>query len=118
MKLTQFRTKTAEGKRLGLLKGEVIVDITEIAPDMISLINAGSAALQAANRLTTRTAYALDAVKYLPAVTPGKIIAIGRNYFEHAAEGGSEPPKSPLLFTKLLNALNAHGAPVTLHAIS
>ena len=38
--------------------------------------------------------------------------------FDHAIEGGSEPPKSPLLFTKFVNALNAHNAPVKLHAIS
>ncbi len=118
MKLAQFKTKTVDGDRLGLLKGEVLADITELAPDMISLIKAGSAALYAAQNLTTRAAYAVDAVEYLPAVNPGKIIAIGRNYHEHAVEGGSEPPKSPLLFTKLPNALSAHNAPVTLHAIS
>ncbi len=118
MKLTQFKTKASEGNRLGLLKGEVIVDITETAPDMISLIKAGSSALRAAENLTPKSGYALDAVEYLPAVNPGKIVAIGRNYFDHAVEGGSEPPKSPLLFTKFTNALNAHNAPVTLHAIS
>jgi 2-keto-4-pentenoate hydratase/2-oxohepta-3-ene-1,7-dioic acid hydratase in catechol pathway len=118
MKLAQFRTKTVEGTRLGLIKGEALVDISEIAPDMLSLIKAGSPALHAAKNLTAKSAYSLDAVEYLPAVYPGKIIAIGRNYQEHAAEGGSEPPKSPLLFTKFPNALNAHNTPVTLHAIS
>jgi 2-keto-4-pentenoate hydratase/2-oxohepta-3-ene-1,7-dioic acid hydratase in catechol pathway len=118
MKLAQFRTKTVEGTRLGLIKGEALVDISEIAPDMLSLIKAGSPALHAAKNLTAKSAYSLDAVEYLPAVYPGKIIAIGRNYQEHAAEGGSEPPKSPLLFTKFPNALNAHNAPVTLHTIS
>jgi 2-keto-4-pentenoate hydratase/2-oxohepta-3-ene-1,7-dioic acid hydratase in catechol pathway len=118
MKLAQFRTKTVEGARLGLIKGEALVDISEIAPDMLSLIKAGSPALHAVKNLTAKSAYSLDAVEYLPAVYPGKIIAIGRNYQEHAAEGGSEPPKSPLLFTKFPNALNAHNAPVTLHAIS
>src|SRR5262245_61555440 len=118
MKLAQFRTKTAEGTRLGLIKGDALVDISEIAPDMLSLIKAGSPALHAAKNLTAKSAYSLDAVEYLPAVYPGKIIAIGRNYQEHAAEGGSEPPKSPLIFTKFPNALNAHNAPVTLHAIS
>jgi 2-keto-4-pentenoate hydratase/2-oxohepta-3-ene-1,7-dioic acid hydratase in catechol pathway len=118
MKLAQFRTKTVEGTRLGLIKDQALVDISEIAPDMISLIRAGSPALHAAKNLTAKSAYSLDAVEYLPAVYPGKVIAIGRNYQEHAAEGGSEPPKSPLLFTKFPNALNAHNAPVTLHAIS
>jgi 2-keto-4-pentenoate hydratase/2-oxohepta-3-ene-1,7-dioic acid hydratase in catechol pathway len=118
MKFAQFKTKTTDGDRLGLLKGEVIADITEIAPDMLSLIRGGSSALQTAQKLTTKTAYALDAVEYLPPVIPGKIVAIGRNYKEHATEGGSEPPKSPLIFTKFPNSLNAHNAPVSLHSIS
>lgn len=118
MKLAQFKTKISDDKRLGLLKGDVIVDITEIAPDMISLIKQGSSALLAADKLTPKSAYALDAVEYLPAVNAGKVVAIGRNYYDHAIEGGSEPPKSPLLFTKFTNAITAHNAKVTLHAIS
>jgi 2-keto-4-pentenoate hydratase/2-oxohepta-3-ene-1,7-dioic acid hydratase in catechol pathway len=101
-----------------MLKGGVIVDITEIAPDMLSLIKQGSSALLAADNLTPRSAYALDAVEYLPAVDAGKVVAIGRNYHDHAVEGGNEPPKSPLLFTKFTNALAGHNAKVTLHAIS
>ncbi|MCI0662647.1 MAG: fumarylacetoacetate hydrolase family protein, partial [Acidobacteria bacterium] len=118
MKLAQFKTKISDDKRLGMLKGDVIVDITEIAPDMISLINQGSSAMFSADKLTPKSAYALDAVEYLPAVNAGKVVAIGRNYHDHAVEGGSEPPKSPLLFTKLTNAITAHNAKVTLHAIS
>jgi len=118
MKIAQFKTKTAEGNRLGLLKGDVIIDITEVAPDTLSLIKAGSVALQAAQNITAKAAYGLDAVEYLPPVNPGKIVAIGRNYHDHAVEGGSEPPKSPLLFTKFVNSLNAHNALVTLHSIS
>ncbi len=118
MKLAQFKTKTSEGNRLGLLKDGAILDITEVAADMLSLIKAGSAGLRAAQTHSGKSAYAVDAVEYLPAVNPGKVIAIGRNYHDHAVEGGSEPPKSPLLFTKLLNSLNAHNAPVTLHSIS
>jgi 2-keto-4-pentenoate hydratase/2-oxohepta-3-ene-1,7-dioic acid hydratase in catechol pathway len=118
MKLTQFKTKISDDKRLGMLKGDVIVDITEIAPDMLSLIKQGASALFAADKLTPRSAYALDAVEYLPAVDAGKVVAIGRNYHDHAVEGGSEPPKSPLLFTKFTNALAGHNAEITLHAIS
>jgi acylpyruvate hydrolase len=101
-----------------MLKGDVIVDITEVAPDMLSLIKQGSPALFAAGKLTPRSAYALDAVDYLPAVAAGKVVAVGRNYYDHAVEGGNEPPKSPLLFTKFTNALTGHNARVKLHAIS
>jgi len=118
MKLTQFKTKISDDKRLGMLKGDVIVDVTEIAPDMLSLIKQGAPALLAADKLTPRSAYALDAVEYLPAVDAGKVVAVGRNYYDHAVEGGNEPPKSPLLFTKFTNALAGHNAKITLHAIS
>ena len=118
MKFAQFKTKISDDKRLGMLKGDVIVDITEVAPDMLSLIKQGSSALLAAEKLTPKSAYAPDAVEYLPAVNAGKVVAIGRNYHDHAVEGGSEPPKSPLLFTKFTNSITAHNAKVTLHEIS
>jgi 2-keto-4-pentenoate hydratase/2-oxohepta-3-ene-1,7-dioic acid hydratase in catechol pathway len=118
MKLLQFRTKTDSGPRLGVIKGEAIVDVTSVAPDMRSLIARGADGLRAIEQANATAAYGLDAIEFLPAVTPGKIICIGRNYYDHAVEGGSEPPASPLIFTKLPNSLTAHEAPVTLHAIS
>ncbi|MFZ4628388.1 MAG: fumarylacetoacetate hydrolase family protein [Blastocatellia bacterium] len=118
MKLLQFRTKTDSGPRLGVVKGEAIVDVTSVAPDMRSLIARGADGLRAIEQANATAAYGLDAIEFLPAVTPGKIICIGRNYYDHAVEGGSEPPASPLIFTKLPNSLTAHEAPVTLHAIS
>ena len=35
-----------------------------------------------------------------PVPRPGKVVAIGRNYRDHAAESGSEPPPAPLIFAK------------------
>jgi 2-keto-4-pentenoate hydratase/2-oxohepta-3-ene-1,7-dioic acid hydratase in catechol pathway len=118
MKLAQFKTKTSDEARLGKLDNGVIVDISEVASNMLDFIKKGSAAVQAASNVTPKAAYALDAVEYLPAVNAGKVIAIGRNYYDHAIEGGDEPPKSPLIFTKFTNSITAHNAPVTLHAIS
>jgi 2-keto-4-pentenoate hydratase/2-oxohepta-3-ene-1,7-dioic acid hydratase in catechol pathway len=46
-------------------------------------------------------AHPADEIEYLPAVYPSKILAIGRNYADHALEGGGEPPKAPLIFAKL-----------------
>jgi 2-keto-4-pentenoate hydratase/2-oxohepta-3-ene-1,7-dioic acid hydratase in catechol pathway len=43
-----------------------------------------------------------------------KIICVGRNYAEHAAELGDEPPASPLLFGKFENALIGPGEPIVL----
>ncbi|MEO6655671.1 MAG: fumarylacetoacetate hydrolase family protein [Pyrinomonadaceae bacterium] len=40
---------------------------------------------------------------------PSKIVCIGRNYAEHAAELGNEVPKEPLLFLKAPSALIHNG---------
>ncbi len=45
---------------------------------------------------------------------PGKIIGIGRNYRDHAAELGNTVPATPLLFLKPASAVIAHGAPIVL----
>ena len=42
----------------------------------------------------------LDEVKLLAPVTPSKIVCVGRNYREHAAELGNKMPDEPLLFLK------------------
>jgi 2-keto-4-pentenoate hydratase/2-oxohepta-3-ene-1,7-dioic acid hydratase in catechol pathway len=42
-------------------------------------------------------------------VRPGKIIGVGRNYVEHAAELGNAVPKQPLLFLKPPSAVIADG---------
>ena len=44
---------------------------------------------------------------------PGKIIAIGRNYAEHARETGNEPPPRPLIFAKFPSAIIDPGAAIT-----
>ena len=43
-----------------------------------------------------------------------KIICIGRNYAEHAAELGDEPPTEPLVFGKFANTLIGPGEPILL----
>ncbi|MEO8072429.1 MAG: fumarylacetoacetate hydrolase family protein [Acidobacteriota bacterium] len=48
-------------------------------------------------------------VKFLPPATPSKIVCVGRNYAEHAAEFGNEVPKEPLLFIKATSSLITDG---------
>ncbi len=43
-----------------------------------------------------------------------KIICVGRNYAEHAAELGDDPPTAPLLFGKFENTLVGPGEPIVL----
>ena len=54
----------------------------------------------------------------LPPVRPSKIVCIGRNYREHAAELGHEVPKEPLIFLKATSALLAPGGIVRRPRIS
>ena len=39
---------------------------------------------------------------------PGKIVAIGLNYMDHARESGMEPPARPLIFAKFPTSVIGH----------
>ncbi|MBV8050570.1 MAG: fumarylacetoacetate hydrolase family protein [Acidobacteriaceae bacterium] len=52
---------------------------------------------------------ALAEAKLLVPVRPTKILCVGRNYREHAAELGNEVPQEPLIFFKPNSSLLAHG---------
>ncbi len=47
-------------------------------------------------------------------VRPGKIVCVGRNYVEHAAELGNVVPERPLLFLKPPSAVIDDGEPIVL----
>ena len=145
MKLAQFKTSGSAGQRLGVLVGDVVCDVADLAralkesgggpPSWLlkatgtqDVIDRGESAVrdiegllingQAGSGQGVTTAFALDSIDFLPAVYPSKIVAIGRNYVDHAIEGGAEPPKAPLIFNKLPNSLSAHNAPIVLSKIS
>ena len=146
MKLCQFKSANSDQQRLGLLIGDdVVCDVAELARTIksaggspadwllqvnstLGVIQRGpSGAKEIASLLDGSQSrsgsgeivgYSLDAIEFLPAVNPTKILAIGRNYADHAAEGGADLPKAPLLFNKLPNTLNAHNAPIVLPSIS
>ena len=146
MKLAQFRLKGTSEVRLGVLAGERLLDMAALARAVViagrraapwltnaagtfEVISRGGDGLEELAALVeeagpgtgegdARVAPPPDAVEFLPPVFPGKLLAIGRNYVDHAIEGGAEPPAAPLIFTKLSNSLTAHGQPVVLHAIS
>ena len=50
----------------------------------------------------------------LPIPRPGKVIAVGLNYRDHAAESDSPLPESPILFAKWSTCLVPNGAAVVL----
>ena len=49
-----------------------------------------------------------------PVRQPSKIICLGKNYAEHAREGGFDVPQRPLLFSKAPTTLNGPNDPIIL----
>jgi 2-keto-4-pentenoate hydratase/2-oxohepta-3-ene-1,7-dioic acid hydratase in catechol pathway len=63
---------------------------------------------------TTGTVHDLDAVRLLAPIIPSKIVGIGKNYADHAAEMGGPPPERPLMFLKPTTALIGPDDPIVL----
>jgi 2-keto-4-pentenoate hydratase/2-oxohepta-3-ene-1,7-dioic acid hydratase in catechol pathway len=57
----------------------------------------------------TGATFPLDDVRLLAPVLPSKVVAVGRNYADHAREMGGEPPAEPVLFLKPSTAVVGHG---------
>ena len=55
---------------------------------------------------------ALDAARILAPLLPGKLLAIGRNYAEHARELDNEVPAEPLVFAVMPSAVIGPGDPI------
>jgi 2-keto-4-pentenoate hydratase/2-oxohepta-3-ene-1,7-dioic acid hydratase in catechol pathway len=53
-----------------------------------------------------------------PIERPGKIVAVGLNYRDHAEEQGVPLPQAPLLFAKFSTSLSGPGDPIVLPAVS
>src|ERR687895_156886 len=50
----------------------------------------------------------------VPIPRPGKIVCVGLNYRDHAAESAMEVPAAPLLFAKWPNGLVGPGQPIVI----
>ncbi len=111
--------------RIGALVGaDRVVDFSQVAPslpgDMIGLLRGGEAALAAARQAAgSSQTIALADVKLLaPVPHPDKIICIGLNYSDHAAETGQPIPKFPIVFSKYSNTVIATGENIVLPRVS
>ncbi|MFH1331480.1 MAG: fumarylacetoacetate hydrolase family protein [Actinomycetota bacterium] len=62
----------------------------------------------------TETVVAFDRAHLLAPVFPTKVVAVGRNYADHAAERGVEVPAEPVIFLKPATAVIGPDAPVVL----
>ena len=60
----------------------------------------------------TGQSYPVADVRLLAPVLPTKVVAIGKNYADHAREMGGEPPDEPVIFLKPSTSVIGPGDPV------
>lgn len=79
-----------------------------------ALVVEGRDVLERAGRnLASGAEIDLAKVAVLPPIgNPGKIICVGLNYSEHAAESNVAPPAFPTIFARFSTSLIGHGAPL------
>lgn len=122
MKLVTFVQGSTQ--HIGALAGETITDLTEIAPDMQSLLALGPDGLEAARaaaNAATRTVALADVTLLSPLPRPRVILAVGLNYKDHIEEFGDAArklPPNPVIFNKQVGAINGPYEPFHLPKVS
>jgi len=102
---------------IGVLSDAGVIDLPaasggSLPSDLLTLLQQGEAALAQARKAAAegKTMIPLAEVQIrAPLSRPGKILGIGLNYRDHAAEGARELPKYPLIFTKAVSAVIGNG---------
>jgi len=105
MKLLRFGPKGFE--KPGLLDAQgVLRDLSGLLPDLTAA-HLGRAALDKLASVDPAHLPAVEgAVRMAPIVADiGKMICVGLNYSDHAAESGMDVPSEPVLFTKATSAI-------------
>lgn len=93
MRLCRFNHSSFAGPRYGCIDGNRVLQVEE--GEYFDPLRISSA----------QGSLALKDVRLLAPVRPSKIVCIGRNYLEHAAELGNKMPDEPLLFLKAPSAV-------------
>jgi 2-keto-4-pentenoate hydratase/2-oxohepta-3-ene-1,7-dioic acid hydratase in catechol pathway len=117
---------TPDGPCAAVPHGDSYIDLHATRRDLPAgvrgLLEAGRDALWEAAAVAARpdaVRHPAGHVKLLPPVPdPPKIICIGLNYRDHAAESGSPIPAEPVLFSKFTTALVGPGADIVLPPVS
>ena len=111
------------GARLGAETSSGIVDLQAVDPTlpatMLELLSGGDDALERARRASASAdaqhVSARDDVTLLPPIgNPSKIVCIGLNYRDHAAEVKLDLPEYVTIFAKWANTLVGDGAPIVI----
>jgi 2-keto-4-pentenoate hydratase/2-oxohepta-3-ene-1,7-dioic acid hydratase in catechol pathway len=101
MRICRFTTAEISTPRFGLLEDDLVLPLAK------------GELIEAFDPHTERGVPIAD-VNFLAPVAPSKIVCVGRNYVEHAAELGNQMPEEPLLFLKAPSALIANGESIEL----
>ncbi len=117
---------TAAGPRAALFHQDRYLDLQAsnpaLPPSVRLLLESGPDTLRAAADVANSPkAVSVPAgqAKLLPPIPdPPKIVCIGLNYRDHAAEGGAPIPKEPVLFSKYATALIGPEQPIVLPSVS
>ena len=122
MRLLTFEYRGS--RRVGVRSGDSIVDVSrvdpDIPPDLVSLLEAGPAALAAAEEAAER-AEGIDAgaVRVVaPIGNPEKVLCIGLNYADHAAESNMPIPSEPVVFSKFSSTIIGPGDAIRLPSVT
>jgi 2-keto-4-pentenoate hydratase/2-oxohepta-3-ene-1,7-dioic acid hydratase in catechol pathway len=102
MKICRFIDPETQRPRFGMLEDGAIYALEgELSGENLSVVGAEPVA-------------ALEGARLLAPVEPSKVVCVGRNYKEHAAELGNTMPSEPLLFLKAPSAIVGHGDTIVL----
>jgi 2-keto-4-pentenoate hydratase/2-oxohepta-3-ene-1,7-dioic acid hydratase in catechol pathway len=114
MRIAHFRRSDDDTIRVGVIEDTIVRDATSILPPPDpSLADLGVSRrfdldggfvqeLRVSNEGLPTIPLA-EVTLLSPVPRPGKVICIGLNYADHAAESGMEPPAAPLVFSKFTN---------------
>ncbi|HSJ74329.1 MAG TPA: fumarylacetoacetate hydrolase family protein [Miltoncostaeaceae bacterium] len=100
MRLCTYRDRG--GSRLGSIEDEMVVPLAgrDVADALDGTPEPAGAPVP------------LDGLELLAPLAPGKLIGVGLNYRDHAAETGAALPSEPLLFAKLPSSVTGPAGPV------
>ena len=106
--------------RLGVRTDAGVIDLAAVdeslPTDLKQLLAMGKGGMQRAGRAARKApeeAVVKGRINYLPPIQePQKMICVGLNYKDHAAEAGMEPPTYPVLFVRFPTSMVGHGQPL------
>jgi acylpyruvate hydrolase len=95
-------------------------DHAEYPGSLRTLLGLGAKALASAGHTLRRVGASVDpqSVRHLPPLVAGKIVCVGLNYADHAAESKMAIPQVPTLFSRFGSSIIAHGEAIRLPRVS